>query len=58
MLYEKAFDIFNLKDLDNTRIRAYKPATDSMLETYTGKFKETLESLKIGHFKNLCIETK
>jgi len=29
-----------------------------MLDTYTGNENKTLEELKIGHFKNLCIETK
>lgn len=29
-----------------------------MLETYTGKENEKLENLKIGHFKNVCLEVK
>lgn len=60
-LQERALEEFKIEDknlINNLRLRAYKPNTDTMMDTYTGKYQDSLESLKIGHFKNVCIETK
>lgn len=55
----KAVKEFNInEDLNNVRIRGYKPNTDSMLDTFTGKEEKRLDELKIGHYRNLCIEIK
>ncbi|KRX10676.1 hypothetical protein PPERSA_08671 [Pseudocohnilembus persalinus] len=59
-LLQQALQIFKLEEINqqNARIRAYKPQQDLMQEVYTGKEEKTLEDLKIGHFKNICIEIK
>ena len=58
-LMEKIVELFGIKEKrDNIRLRQYKPNTDMMLQSYTGREHFTLESLKIGHLTNLCIEVK
>ena len=58
-LLSKAVAEFNITDdLSNVRLRGYKPNTDSMLDTFTGKEDKRLDELKIGHYRNLCIEIK
>lgn len=58
-LMDKAVEQLKVKEKkENIRFRAYKPSTDTKLDTYTGKEQLSLQDLNIGHFKVLCIEVK
>lgn len=58
-LMEKAIEQFKIKEKrENIRLRAYRPSTDTKMDTYTGKEGHQLSALNIGHFKVLCIEVK
>ena len=44
--------------MQNYRLRLYNAVSDTKLDTYGGREKQTLEQLKIGSHKHMLLEVK
>ena len=59
---EKAREMFDLTEdtvkKHNSRLRMFNAVTETKLETFTDREKESLMDLKIPNFKSLLLETK